>query len=441
MKLLKERLPNLVDEALGQHTRFAEGWAGNLRLFFAGMFFSAGFRSGGDFPSAKSIYISLAVGWLILYLIGKIWAKPGTDSKVTIATLLDFSLLNLGLLLFTSRGLFADFSTGLYLSYYPLLAIAATRYRPTLVITAALLAMVFYVPLSIYAKTPSWAGIGAFILTAAVLAMASRSPNRAVVKVVGNVLQEAYDKGAKAKEIDLTAEVHQLFLPPAVVDLPEIWSSSKHGAGTETGGDYFQIFETLRGPLVAVGDFGGQGFQALTDLKQLDERLDGIISAESSLPKIMEVLNRYIYEKYKGQRAFTCVMAEWQGDEMRYANAGHLPAIRMSKQERIQLPATSEAIGLDPNTTFKEEIVPFLARDLLILYTDGVFAKLTDDREKGIAEIESFAEKFSGGEVNTLCHRIFDCAQPGFEPNKDDSTIVVIRRQPAAAAIASESKA
>jgi len=34
------------------------------------------------------------------------------------------------------------------------------------------------------------------------------------------------------------------------------------------------------------------------------------------------------------------------------------------------------------------------------------------------------------GEVNTICHRVFDCAQPGLEATKDDATIVVVRRQP-----------
>ena len=72
---------------------------------------------------------------------------------------------------------------------------------------------------------------------------------------------------------------------------------------------------------------------------------------------------------------------------------------------------------------------------------DGVFAKVTDSRDKGVSEIEALAEKFSGAEVTTLCHRIFDCAQPGYDTNKDDSTVVVIRRQPAAASASAEGKA
>ena len=117
---------------------------------------------------------------------------------------------------------------------------------------------------------------------------------------------------------------------------------------------------------------------------------------------------------------------------MDYLNAGHLPAIQVGKQERKQLPATCGPLGLKQQDEFKMEVLPFPHRDLLVAFTDGLYARLTADREKGIAEIESFINKFSGAEITTLCHRIFDCAHPGFEQNKDDSTVVVIRRQPGA---------
>ena len=104
----------------------------------------------------------------------------------------------------------------------------------------------------------------------------------------------------------------------------------------------------------------------------------------------------------------------------------------MSKPQGAQavnqhsLPVTMAAIGVAEEIAVEEAVVPFPVRDLMVVYTDGVFAKLASERQKGIAEIEAMAERFSGGEVNTLCHRIFDCAQPGFERNPDDSTVIVV---------------
>jgi serine phosphatase RsbU (regulator of sigma subunit) len=125
---------------------------------------------------------------------------------------------------------------------------------------------------------------------------------------------------------------------------------------------------------------------------------------------------------------------------MRYVNAGHPPMIQMSKPQGAQiinhkqLPGACGPAGAQAGAIFTESIVQFPARDQLVIYTDGVFAKITDNRDKGVSEIEALVEKFSGAEVTTLCHRIFDCAQPGHDQNRDDSTVIVIRRQPAAAA-------
>ncbi len=60
---------------------------------------------------------------------------------------------------------------------------------------------------------------------------------------------------------------------------------------------------------------------------------------------------------------------------MHYVNAGHLPTIRLSKQQRSQLPVTSGAVGASEQATFTEEMITFPARDLLLVYTDGVYSE------------------------------------------------------------------
>lgn len=433
IKQLKDRLPKQVDEALDRHAQSAEGWAGRVRLIFALTFAAAAAWSWNHNSNAKYIYLALAAVWLIVMFAVNLRMKNNpSDSIVTKTTFIDITLVHLALLAFIQHGLFPKFGGGLFLCYFPLLAVAANRYRIGLVIRGALYAAIVYAALSLYAGSPPWFKISMLLATTFVFAMGSRKPKNLMVNVAGNALQESFDLGAKYKELDLTAQVHKLFMPPGIVDLPMIWSSSKHGAGTETSGDYFHIFETDRGPLVVVGDLPGQGFDAIGQVSQLHQKLLKIVGREASLTKILEELNAYIWEKYQGRKTLSCMLAWWEGEQMHYANAGHLPAIQISKQERRQLPATCGPVGAQQQAVFKEDVTAFPARDLLIVYTDGVYAKLSDDRDSGVAEVEALAEKFSGAEVNTLCHRIFDCAQPGLEPNKDDSTIVVIRRQPAA---------
>ena len=437
IKLIKNNLSGRIDGALTEHAGKTESWAGTVRLLFAFTFAAAAGWSWSRPDNAKYIFLALAVVWLaVKLLIDLLQKQTPTNAQVSANTLIDVTIVNLGLLAFVQQGIFPTPGGGLFLCYFPILAVAANRYRMRLVIQAGLYAMIFYGILAWYAGSSPWLRLAMLGTTVLVFVMGSRKPRTLVAEVADQAIDTAFDLGVQQTEMALMAQAHQLFMPPPIVDLPALWCTSKHGAGSRSSGDYYRVFETERGPIVIVGDLGGQGFEALADVKAMHEELSRIVARESSLPKILESLNAYLYGKYKGDRPFTCVIAEWKGEEMHYINAGHLPMIQMSKPHGAHavnqhtLPVTCGPVGVQATATFTESVVPFPIRDLMVVYTDGVFAKLTTDRAKGIAEIEAMAEQFSGGEVNTLCHRIFDCAQPGFDRNPDDSTVVVIRHQP-----------
>lgn len=430
MKQLKEKLAGQVDAALNEQARAAESWASIVRAIFALSCVAMAVWMWNHFSTSKNIYLMLAFLWVLQTIVARAMTRTSLDLGITTTTLLDVTIVNIGLLAFVQQGLFPKYGAGVFFFYFPVLAVAANRYRVTLVVKATLYAAIFYGALSLYAGSPPWFRLMILLALAVVCVMGARKPKEIALKVAGDAVQEAYDQGARVSETEMRAKAHEMLFPPHIIDLPAAWISSKHGAGIETGGDYFQVFETSRGPLIALGDFGGASSGALTDIARLDQQFSKAVSAEQSLAKILERVNQYVYDKGQGRRPLTCLLAEWEGDIMRYVNAGHLPAIQIGKAQRTQLTATCEAVGLRPNVEFNEVSVNFPARDLLVAFTNGVYAKLTDDPGQGVAEIESFIDKFTGAEVTTLCHRLFDCAQPGYEPNKDDSTMVVIRRQP-----------
>ncbi len=438
MKQLKDRLPKQVDAALDEHARAAEGWATKVRALFAISFAASAIWMWNHPSNAKYLYLLMTAAWMLAAAAG-VALKKSSETNVTAVTMIDLTIVHLGLAAFIWQGLFPKLGSGVYLCYFPILAIAANRYRMTLVIQAALYATVGYAAISLWGGSPPWFRAAMLLTTAFVFVMGSRKPKDLMANIASRAAEEAFEIGSKQKELELVPQAHQLFLPPPIVDLPQIWVSSKHGAGTETSGDYFHIFDTPRGPLVAVGDLGGQGFKAIGEVAETHQHLSKIVNRETNLPKILEELNGYLWEKYQGRRPFTCVLAQWEGEQMRYVNAGHLPMVQISKPQGAQiaghkqLPVTCGAVGAQAEAVFTESVVAFPAREQLVIYTDGVFAKITDNRDKGVEEIEALAEKFSGAEVTTLCHRIFDCAQPGMDQNKDDSTVVVIRRQPMAA--------
>lgn len=436
IKLIKNNFTAHLDEALNEHVKGAERWAGRVRLMLAFIFGVSAFWIWEREGNGRLICLGLMIAWLAMRLLARARQRSGASTRlVTLYTLIDISIVNLGMAAFAQQGYSLD-STGLFLAYFPLLAVAANRYRTGLVLLAGGYASLFYLLLSLYINGSPWLELSLLFVTVYVFASGSRRPKRLVSEVAEEELDRAYELGFQQADQELTLVAHQLLMPAPQVDLPGLWCTGKHGAGAKTGGDLYQIFQTVRGPLVVVGDLGGEGLEALRDVKVLNLELSTIVAREAGLPQIAGAVNTWLLEKFKGRRPFTCVIAEWEGEQMRYINAGHLPMVQMSKPQGAQavnqhsLPVTCGPLGVAADSAITESVVPFPIRDLMVVYTDGVFAKLAKDREEGVAEIEAMAGRFSGGEVNTLCHRIFDCAQPGFDRNPDDATVVVIRRQP-----------
>jgi hypothetical protein len=437
LKRLKSDLPRNVEAALDQHALKANRWATRTRIALGLITFVAAWV----YPATAEIDQVLAViaaAWMVLALTAHFLLRNNSsDSLIRITTILDFTVLHLGLIAgtrFESSGFLL-----LLFCYFPLLAVVSMRYRRSLVLICAIYTAVVLIGLGFAINPTFWFILAIFELAAVISFFSSGKPKDAMVGVAAKSLQEAYESGAKLKEIELNNLFHEVFFPAPQVDLPAIWSSSKHRAGTESGGDYYHIFDTERGPLVIVGDISGTGIEASRDIAQLHQQLTKIVSGESELTKILDSLNSWLYEKYAGKRRFTCVLVQWENESLYYVNADHLPVVRLSiKQERSQLPITCGPLGEQPEANFVVQEIPFQPREMVMIYTDGLYKKTTQDRQQGIAQIESLVDQFNHGEINTICHRVFDCAQPGLQEPLDDATLVVIRRQPKAA---EESKA
>src|SRR5581483_6979525 len=135
-------------------------------------------------------------------------------------------------------------------------------------------------------------------------------------------------------------------------------------------------------PLVVVGDLPGRGLEASTDVSHLHRRLPQTGRNETSLSAILRELISYVWEKHRGKKQFRCFIGRWEGNDLRYINAGLLPTIQIGRQDEHRLPVTSGAVGVQADANFTENTVPFPARDLLLVYTDGVYRTLTDDADK-----------------------------------------------------------
>lgn len=441
MKKIKADLPRRVDAALSAQALAAESWANLMRLLFAVV--CAGLAAWYwpfAYP-AKFIYLGLAVAWVGVLIVARARRKQNQESLVGSSALIDVTVINLGLVAFAALNLFHNGGAGLYFFYFPVLAIAAARHRFLLPVKAGLYASVVYTVVALFSGSSPWLRL-VVLLAVTVIAAAIAGRTRSLLQnFTTEIAQEAYETGRRDREVEMAVLLHEAFMSPAICDLETLWCSAKHLAGSETSGDYYHVFDFGPEPLLVVGDLPGPGLEASTDVSHLHRKLTQIVQRETELAAILNELNAYVRERFQGRKQFRCFIGRWIGNDLHYINAGLLPTIQIGKQDQQLLPVNGSPVGAQDDATFSESVVPFPARDLLLVYTDGLYQGLTDDENKGVAEIEKLAEQFRSGEVNTLCHRVFDCAHPGLEPPQDDRTLVVVRRQPSAVAAQAESKA
>ncbi|MGH9800911.1 MAG: hypothetical protein ACRD82_11155, partial [Blastocatellia bacterium] len=227
LKQLQDSLPNKVEVALAEHVRVAEGWATKVRLWLAITSLVSAYWMWNHHSKAKNVYLAFAALWLVtMFVVGALNRRNTSDSLATKTTMFDLTIVHLGLAAFVHHGLFPKIGAGVFLCYFPILAVAANRYRMVLVVQSALYAMIGYGAISYWAGSPPWFRLSLLGITAFVFALGSRKPKDLMVGLAKNSLQDAFDLGAKQREFEMTEQVHQLFMPPALLELPAIWSSS-----------------------------------------------------------------------------------------------------------------------------------------------------------------------------------------------------------------------
>ncbi|MEK7833704.1 MAG: hypothetical protein AAB401_21635, partial [Acidobacteriota bacterium] len=155
LKQLQDNLPDQVETALAEHVRVAEGWATTVRLWMALTSLVAAYWMWDHPSKAKNVYVAFAILWLVTMFVVSAMARKGVSAGLAgKITLFDLTVIHLGLAAFVHHGLFPKIGAGIFLCYFPVLAVAATRYRATLVILSALYAMIGYGMISYWAGTP-----------------------------------------------------------------------------------------------------------------------------------------------------------------------------------------------------------------------------------------------------------------------------------------------
>ncbi|MFF1302362.1 PP2C family protein-serine/threonine phosphatase [Streptomyces sp. NPDC058307] len=196
-------------------------------------------------------------------------------------------------------------------------------------------------------------------------------------------------------------------------------------------GDWYDLVDLPGERLaVAVGDVVGHGLAAACVMGQLRSALSAAARVADGPARALEALGLYA-RSVDGAESTTAATAfiDWDDHTLTYSSAGHLPPALLHPDGTVSFldRATDPPLGASPeHATRPEAVSPFDEGATLVLYTDGLIERRTEDIDTGLARLtDALIRHRRAGPEDLADALLTDLLPP--TGNADDTALVVIR--------------
>ncbi|MGO9709416.1 MAG: SpoIIE family protein phosphatase, partial [Polyangiaceae bacterium] len=200
------------------------------------------------------------------------------------------------------------------------------------------------------------------------------------------------------------------------------------------GGDVYDVCQLAEGHYrVFVADLTGHGVQASLRTMVLKTEYDRVKLAPEGPAHVLAELNRKLATVYPdlAMRCSACcfdVIADDDGIALRYANAAHLPLLRVSEGEVTEIYDRGTFLGVQPDAPFSQRDVKLGPRDRVVAYTDGICEQEDEVGDPfGIDRMQELLAR-TPGDADRIVHDL-DAALTAFageRPLDDDVVILCV---------------
>lgn len=271
------------------------------------------------------------------------------------------------------------------------------------------------------------------------LALGEDLGRRAAVAIENARLYEEHERVATTLQASL--------LPPTNPVIPglEVATAYRAAGGIPIGGDFFDVFETVDGWAVAVGDVCGKGTEAawITGLARHTLRAAAVRDVEPH--RVLAVMNDAMLGQVPEFRFCTMVTARVEmptvvvpapasgAVRLTVATAGHPAPMILRASGAVEVVNVSGTmLGMFESLTFPSQTVELLGGDTIVFFTDGAVEARSGDAvlgEDGLATLLAGLAGATAAEVVDALDRAVLDFQHGVR--HDDLALVAIRVPPA----------
>ncbi len=211
----------------------------------------------------------------------------------------------------------------------------------------------------------------------------------------------------------------------------EVGQVYQPGAGAMAG-DFYDLHPSSAHRIAAViGDVAGKGIEPSITAFQVKYLVRVFLRQYRDPAQALEELNTVLAAQGQEEELVSlCVVVFDQAAEtLRFASAGHPPALLWHGGDIRPLRSTGPLLTLDPRATYTSREIPLELDDVLLLYTDGLTEARAGEQLFGEERIANILRRDPGQDLSTLCKSLLEAARDfATEPMNDDVAILAIRR-------------
>ena len=256
----------------------------------------------------------------------------------------------------------------------------------------------------------------------------------ALLIILTVLILELKDKLLAQDELQTGRAVQLALMPDAAPSVAgwDVWIYSR--PANEVGGDL--VDHMLVGPgrfSISLGDVAGKGLGAAMYMAKLQATIRALAPTTDSLVDLAGQINSIFRRDGVPSRFASLIYLELvEGSNgVSLLNAGHLPALHLSRDGIETYPRGSPAIGLMDDPVFASRETTMTSGDVLAIYSDGISEARNQEGEFfGDNRLKKLLKRGSGKKAGELGRDIIDAVDRfvGDAPQHDDVSLVVIRK-------------
>lgn len=242
-----------------------------------------------------------------------------------------------------------------------------------------------------------------------------------------------------SREHGIAVELQRALLSAPGAAHPRVDVASRYlpaGATDLVGGDWFDTLSLPGGlTLLAMGDVMGHGVEAAVEMSQYRSMMRAVAGGaggaggSGGAPDLILRRMDELLAAAGAQRPATCLLGVVDPERggAWFASAGHLPPAVIGPDGRVRLPDVPPGppLGADLRGEYRTVYVPWPAGHTVLLYTDGLVERRTEDIDASLARLTELRLPHAAGPLDDILARIIHRLAP--TATEDDVALLAAR--------------